>query len=126
MDKEPTDCELVGSASALPRKFLFRSGATKETQVLTWVQRRQQAEKLAQSDAETLIRDFGAGAYWEAREREHDVILPDGTIHTGRTTAHWRRVALIVANWTGHEVGLATAVRTLKPAFIGTELDRMA
>jgi hypothetical protein len=49
-----------------------------------------------------LIRDYGAAAYREARERERDVvILPDGTTHAGRTPAHWRRVALIVARKAG-------------------------
>jgi len=32
-----------------------------------------------------LIRDHGAEAYSEARQRERDVILPDGTTHAGRT-----------------------------------------
>src|SRR5208283_6166036 len=31
------------------------------------------------------------------RLRECDVILPDGTTHAGRTPAHWRPVALVVA-----------------------------
>ena len=39
------------------------------------------------------------------------MILPDGTTHAGRTPAHWRRVALILAKRTGHEVGLDTATR---------------
>jgi hypothetical protein len=52
-------------------------------------------------------------AYREARRRERDVILPDGTTHAGRTPAHWRRVALIVARRTGHVVGLDTATRML-------------
>jgi len=43
------------------------------------------------------IRDLGSEGYGEARQREGDVVLPDGTTRTGRTPAHWRRVALIVA-----------------------------
>jgi hypothetical protein len=43
-----------------------------------------------------MIRNQGANAYKEARQRERDVILPDGTTHQGRTPAHWSRVALIV------------------------------
>jgi hypothetical protein len=50
--------------------------------------------RLAQIDAEALIRDHGTAAYREARQRERDVILPDGTTHAGSTPAHWRRVAL--------------------------------
>ena len=47
--------------------------------MLQWLQRRRQAEGLAKADAEALIRDHGAQAYGEARKRERDVILPDGT-----------------------------------------------
>ena len=74
-------------------------------------ERRRQAERLAQADAEALIRDHGAEAYGEARQRERDVILADGTTHAGRTPAHWRRVALIVARMTGKRVGLDTSTR---------------
>ena len=74
-------------------------------------ERRRQAERLAQADAEALIRDHGAEAYEEARQRERDVILADGTTHAGRTPAHWRRVALIVARMTGKRVGLDTSTR---------------
>ena len=66
---------------------------------------------LAQADAEALIRDHGAEAYSEARRRERDVILPDGTTHAGRTPVHWRRVALTVARMTGKRVGLDTSTR---------------
>ena len=65
--------------------------------MLQWFRRRRQAERLAQADAEALIRDHGTEAYGEARQRERDVVLPGGTTHAGRTPAHWRRVALIVA-----------------------------
>ena len=44
--------------------------------MLQWLRRRQQAERLAQADAEAMVRDHGAGAYWEARQRERDVVLP--------------------------------------------------
>jgi 1-acyl-sn-glycerol-3-phosphate acyltransferase len=68
---------------------------------------------LANADADALIRGHSAEAYREARERERDVILPDGTTHQGRTPEHWRRVALIVAKRTGRPVGLDTATRML-------------
>ena len=84
--------------------------------MLQWLRRRRQAERLAQADAEALIRDHGGEAYREARQRERDVILPDGTTHAGRTPAHWRRVALIVAKRTGHKVGLDTSTRMAKDA----------
>ena len=63
-----------------------------------------------------LFRDHGAEAYGEARQRERDVVLPDGTTHAGRTPVHWRRVALIVARITGQAVGLDTATRMAKDA----------
>ena len=90
--------------------------------MLQWLRRRRQAERLAQADAEVLVRDHGAEAYTEARERERDVILPNGTTHAGRTPAHWRRVALIVARMTGKRVGVDTATRMLERG--GGELDR--
>jgi len=61
--------------------------------------------------AEALIRDHGAEANREARERERDVILTDGTTHAGRTPAHWLRVALTVARVTGKRIDVDTATR---------------
>jgi hypothetical protein len=84
--------------------------------MLQWFRRRRQTERLAQADAEALIRDHGGEAYGEARQRQRDVVLPDGTTHAGRTPAHWRRVALIVAKRTGHRVGLDTATRMASDA----------
>lgn len=46
-----------------------------------------------------------------ARWRERDVVRPDGRTHAGRTPAHWRRVALLVAKMTGRRVGVDTATR---------------
>ena len=82
--------------------------------MLRWLQRRQEARRLAQADAEALIRAHGTEAYREARERERDVILTDGTTHAGRTPARWRRVALIVARMAGKKVGVDTATRMLE------------
>jgi len=84
--------------------------------MLSWLRHRRQAERLAQADAEALVRDHGGEAYSEARRRERDVILPDGTTHAGRTPVHWRRVALIVARMTGKRVGLDTATRMARDA----------
>jgi len=84
--------------------------------MLQWFRRRRQAERLAQADAEPLLRDHGGEAYGEARQRQRDVVLPDGPTHAGRTPAHWRRVALIVAKRTGHRVGLDTATRMASDA----------
>ena len=56
--------------------------------MLQWLRRRRQVERLAQADAEALIRGHDAMAYSEARQRERDVTLPDGTTHAGRRPAH--------------------------------------
>ena len=80
---------------------------------LRWLRSRKDAERLALADAAALIRDEGEQAYWEARRRERDTVLPDGSTHAGRTVEHWRRVALIVAERTGHRAGLDTATRLL-------------
>ena len=61
-----------------------------------------------------LIRDHGGRAYIEARWRQHDAILPDGTACAGRTRAHWPRVAQIVARMAGKRGGLDTATRMLE------------
>ena len=82
--------------------------------MLQWLRRRRQAELPAQADAEALIRDRGAEASGEARQRERDVVLPSGATHAGRTPAHWRRAALIVARMTGKRVGVDTATRMLE------------
>ena len=80
--------------------------------MLRWFRRCLEAERLAQADAEALIRDHGGEAYSEARRRERDVILRDGTTHAGRTPAHWRRVALIVPDRRTHaSVGLTSPGR---------------
>jgi len=60
--------------------------------------RRQEAERLAQADAEALIGDHGAEAYWKAR-------LLQRTARSRAEAHRWRRVALIVAKRTGHRVG---------------------
>ncbi len=72
---------------------------------------RLQAERLARRGYDRLPRYRGLS---EARQRERDVILPDGTTHAGRTPAHWRRVALFVARLTGKRVGVDTATRMLE------------
>jgi len=94
--------------------------------MLQWLRRRRQAERLAQADAEALVRDHGGEAYSEARQRERDVTLPDGTTHAGRTPAHWRRVALIVTRRTGKRVGLDTATAQRRSASRRKRSTRLA
>ena len=55
---------------------------------LQWLRCRREAERLAEADAEALIRDHGAEAYGKARQRERAVVLPDGTTHAGRTPVY--------------------------------------
>ena len=43
--------------------------------IIPWLHRRREAARLANADAEALIRDHGGAAYWEARRRERDVII---------------------------------------------------
>jgi hypothetical protein len=72
--------------------------------MLRWLRRRQEARRLAQADAEALIRDYGIGAHVEARKREREGTQPE----------RWSRVALAVAKMTGYRVGLDTAARMLE------------
>jgi hypothetical protein len=39
-----------------------------------WLRRRREARRLAQADAEAPIRDYGAEAYGEARQRERNEV----------------------------------------------------
>jgi hypothetical protein len=91
--------------------------------LLRWFRRRNEADRLVKADVGALVRNYGHEAYWEARRRERDVVLPDRTTHQGKTPAHWRRVALIVANRTGHTIGLDTATRMLSPIGQATPLQ---
>jgi hypothetical protein len=81
--------------------------------IILWLHRRREAARLANADAEALIRDHGDLAYWEARRRARDVILADGRTQQGRPPEHWRRVARIAAKRTGHAVGPDAATRML-------------
>jgi hypothetical protein len=69
---------------------------------------------MTQVGVETLIRAHGTEAYREARERERDEILTDGSTHARRTPAHWRSVALLVAQMTGRRVGVGHGTRMLE------------
>jgi hypothetical protein len=70
--------------------------------MLRWLRRGQDARRLAQADAEALIRDHGAEAYSKARQREHEA-------SSDAMVKHWRRVVLAIAKKTGKRVGLDTA-----------------
>ena len=81
--------------------------------MIRWLQRRREIERLAKADADVLVRDYGADAFWEARYRESAGIQLDVATHQIRTPAHWRRVALIVARRTGRAVQLDAATGML-------------
>jgi hypothetical protein len=74
-----------------------------------WLRRRQEARRLAQTDAEALIRDHGLGpaAYSAGRRREHQA-------SSDAMARHWRRVALAIARKTGKRDGVDTATRMLE------------
>jgi hypothetical protein len=81
--------------------------------MLSWVRRRRDKIEQTEADADTLIHNLGAGAYFAARRREHDA--------TSETMArHWRRVALAVARKTDRRVGLDTSTRMAMDANLAT------
>ncbi len=85
--------------------------------MLRWLRRRQQAERLALADAEALIRDHGAGAYGEARQRQQDA-------HNAETFAHSGRVIRTVARLIGRRIGLDTATRMAMDADFSERAER--
>lgn len=100
------DCELCwNSGHSIGLQFLDMFGPARRRMFFAGQklcgQGRKEAERLAQTDAAALIRDEGDQAYWEARRRERDIAVPNGSTHAWRTAAHWRRVALIIAKRTG-------------------------
>jgi hypothetical protein len=68
-----------------------------------------EAEEIVEADANALVSGHGAEAYWEARRRERDANVLDGSTHPVRTPAHWRQVALATAHRTGREIRVDTA-----------------
>jgi hypothetical protein len=72
--------------------------------MLRWLRRCQEARRLAQADGRGAhIRDNGAEAYREARQRERDVVcptgrrMPAGRRRTGGSHFVWRRDAVAFA-----------------------------
>ena len=81
--------------------------------MIRWLHRRRDLGRLVTADADNLIRRHGAGAYWQARNREGDGIQIDAATHQMRTPAHWRRVALLVARRTRPSSAIDRAMRKL-------------
>jgi hypothetical protein len=57
-----------------------------------WIERRRELFRRADADAETLVSNFGAAAYGEARRQAHG----PRTRHE-RPHGHWQRVRIMVA-----------------------------
>jgi len=72
------------------------------------------SRSFGEKSIQQAARDHPSFRARRARQRERDLILPDGATHAGRTPAHWRRVALIVARMTGKRTGVDTATRMLE------------
>lgn len=78
-----------------------------------WLKRRLQERALIESDASTMIEEFGPAAYTEARrwviaELNHKVI------HADRPSGHWARVRAEVRRRAGRPEKSDTATRYLE------------
>ena len=59
-DFMPNGCTCRWTMQQLNRRAKGHLGARRDATVLRWLRRRRQAERLAQTDAEALVRDRGA------------------------------------------------------------------
>jgi hypothetical protein len=99
----------------LPSSSLRTIPAPEAVQCL---RRRPEARRLAQADAEALIREHVIDAYVEARRRERD-----GSERDGPEPERWRLAALAVAKMTGKRVGLDTATRIAMDADFSSRVE---
>jgi hypothetical protein len=67
--------------------------------MVSWARSRRARMERIEVEAETLIRDFGQGAYHEARRREHEA-------SSDAIAEDWALVARAVARQTGSRIGL--------------------
>ena len=67
--------------------------------MVAWARSRRARMERIEVEAETLIRDFGQGAYHEARRREHEA-------SSDAIAEDWALVARAVARQTGSRIGL--------------------
>ena len=72
--------------------------------MLTWLCRRREKAKRIETIAEALVKDFGVGAYAEARKREREA--PDLV-----DARNWNRVAATIARITRKRLGFDTTTR---------------
>ena len=68
----------------------------------SWRRRRRERLERVEAEADALILDLGATAYYLARRREHEA-------SSDAMVRKWNRVALAVARKTGQTVGLNTS-----------------
>jgi hypothetical protein len=72
--------------------------------ILSWLPQRRACMEHTDAEAEALIHDFGAAAYCEARQRQHDA--SDDAI-----AKYWDRVALAIARKVGKRLGVDASTR---------------
>ena len=73
-------------------------------EILAWLRRRRERAQQIETDASTLIREFGSDAYAEAR-------LMQRRAKSFEDRRHWRNVALAIAHKSAKRIGLDTATR---------------
>ena len=82
--------------------------------MLRWLRHRQEARRLVQADAEALVATMAPRPMVRLASASATWSCPMGQPTPGRTPAHWRRAALIVARMMSKRVGLDTATRMLE------------
>ncbi len=71
--------------------------------MFNWLRQRNTGDPLVESDARALIERFGAGAYFEARLRQHDD--QESIIDGNRPPGHWKRVKYAIVQMMAHSRG---------------------
>jgi hypothetical protein len=64
-------------------------------QRVDWIERRREWFRLADLDAETLVRAFGKAAYGEARRRARET-RSEARVRQDRPDGYWQRVRIMV------------------------------
>ena len=72
--------------------------------MLSWLPRRRARMARIDHEAEAMIRDFGAHAYYQARQREHEA-------SSEAIAEDWGRIAVAVAEKVGRRIGLKASTR---------------
>ena len=84
--------------------------------MLSWLPRQRARMERIEVEAETLIRDFGQGAYHEARRREHEA-------SSDAIAEDWALVARAVARQTGSRIGLNISTQLEMNTFFVLDRD---